>query len=286
MALEENGMGTTMLVQPTGGNGCFGGNWGGDGFWIILLFLLLGNNGWGGWGNGFGNGALASDAAVMYPWMNQSNQINNGFRDQMLGTQINGIQSSITTGFGDVQNALCGGFAGVNASINGAQNAIAQQLYTNQISDLERSFAAQTANTAGMTALQSQLASCCCDNRLASADLKYTIATENCADRSAISDGIRDLLAATQAQTQTILDKMCQDKIDSKNDTIAQLRSELMYARGQASQDVQTAAIRAGQIAEADAIYNRLATCPVPTYNVPNPNCCYNACGVNCGCGA
>ena len=93
MALtEENGMGTTMLVQPTGmtngGGGGFG--WGGDGFWIILLFLLLGNNGWGG---GFGG------MDGLYPWMNNSQNINSGFRDQMLGAQISGIQNSITSGF-------------------------------------------------------------------------------------------------------------------------------------------------------------------------------------------
>ena len=164
MALEnENGsFGTTMLVQPTGMyNGGYGGNngfgFGGDGLWFLILFFLLAGNGWNnGFGGGFGN-----VGGEIYPWMNQSNQINGGFRDQMLNTQINGIQHSITSGFGDVQTALCGGFAGVNASINGAQNAIAQQMYTNQISDLERSFAAQTASTAGMNAIQSQLAQCC-----------------------------------------------------------------------------------------------------------------------------
>lgn len=151
MALtDENNM--VMPVSPMG-NGGFGNGWGGDGFWIILLFILLGGWGNGGFGGGFGNDGL-------YPWLNNSQNINGGFRDQMLNSSIMGIQNSITSGFGDVQTALCGGFAGVNASINGAQNAIAQQMYTNQISDLERSFAAQTAQTAGMTALQAQLAQC------------------------------------------------------------------------------------------------------------------------------
>lgn len=149
MALTDD---TTMLVQPAN-NGGFGNGFGGDGFWIILLFLLLcGNGAWGMGGFG-GEGGL-------YPWLNNSQNINGGFRDQMLSTQINGIQNGITSGFGDVQTALCGGFAGVNASINGAQNAITSQMYANQIADLERSFAAQTANTAGMTALQAQLAQC------------------------------------------------------------------------------------------------------------------------------
>lgn len=278
MALtDENANGgMVMPVAPMygGNNNGFGNGFGGDGFWIILLFLLIGGN---GWGNGFGGGFDGG----LYPWMNNSQNINNGFRDQMLNTSINGIQNSITSGFGDVQNALCGGFAGVNASINGAQNAVSQQLYTNQISDLERSFAAQTAQTAGMTGLQAQMAQCCCDNRAATADLKYTVATEACADRNALSQALANVTAQNNSNTQRILDQMCADKIEQKNDLIAQLRSELMYARGQASQDVQTAAIQAGQRGLANEIEQYVLPTPRPAYIVQNPNCC----GQNFGCG-
>ena len=113
--------------------------------------------------------------------------------------------------------------------------------------------------------------------------------SENCADREALSNGVRDIIAAQTAGTQRVLDQLCQDKIDAKNDTIAQLRSELLYSRGQASQDVQTARILAGQVSEVDALYNRLATCPVgtmpvygnqPIFTCPTNN---NSCG--CGCG-
>ena len=87
MALtDEGGMGTTMLVQPSGVGGMnsgFGG-FGGDGWWIILLFILLG--GWGGYGNNGGGGG-----GGLYPWMNQSNQINDGFRDQMINDNITSI---------------------------------------------------------------------------------------------------------------------------------------------------------------------------------------------------
>ena len=96
----------------------------------------------------------------LYPWLNNSNLINDGFRDQMLNTSISSIQNGVISGFGDMQTALCGGFAGVNASVNGAQNAIASQLYNNEIASLERSFAAQTANTAGLTNLSAQLSQC------------------------------------------------------------------------------------------------------------------------------
>ena len=269
MALEESGSGMVMPVGPMYGSGMgsgFGNGFGGDGWWILLLFILLGN---GSWGNGFGGGWGGND---IYPWMNQSNQINGGFRDQMLNTSINSIQNSITAGFGDVQNSLCSGFAGVNASL---ANGFAQA----EIAENGR----QMANMNQMFGLQSALQNCCCENRANIADLKYTVATENCADRQAVTDGVTALLANQNAGIQRILDTMCQDKIDAKNDTIAQLRSELMYARGQASQDVQTAAIQAGQRALANEVEQYVLPTPRPAYIVQNPNCCnYN---YGCGCG-
>ena len=243
MALtDENGMGTTMLVQPAGnaGNG-MGGLFGGDLSIIILFFLFMMLGGWGGMGGIGGFDGL-------YPWMNNSQNINNGFRDQMLNTQISGIQNSIT--------------------------GISTQLYNSEIAGMERSFAAQTANTAGLNAIQGQLAQCCCDNRLATADTKYTIATEGCATRTANAENTTALLTAFNNGIQSIKDQLCQDKIDAKNDTIAQLRSELLYARGQASQDVQTAAIQAGQRGLANEVEQYVAPRAVPAYIVQNPNCC------------
>ena len=281
---NDSGNGFFMPVAPAygGGYGNGGGfGFGGDWAWILLLLLLGGNGyGWGGGFSGFGNMALGYD----FPWLlnGQSGinaNVNNGFRDQQLSSQLTGIQSGVTSGFADVQLGL----AGVNQAICQTGNGISQQLYSNQLADLERSFAAQTASSQGMSAIQSQLAQCCCDNRAGLADLRYTVATENCADRAAISDGIRDLLAATQAQTQTILNQLCADKIEAKNDTIAQLRQELIFARGQASQDVQTAAIQAGQRALANEVEQYVAPRAVPAYAVQNPNCCNTAAG--CGCG-
>jgi len=268
MALEDTNTSMYMPVAPAYGNGSGGFGFGGDWAWIILLLLAFG----GGWGGGFGGyGAMMGADYGLYPWLNNSQNINGGFRDQMLNTSLTGIQNSVTSGFGDVQNSLCAGFAGVNATVNGAQNAIAQQLYTNQISDLERSFAAQTASTAGMTALQTQLAQCCCDNRAATNDVKYTLATEACATR-----------ATSTANTQAILDKLCQLEIDGKNDTIAQLRSQVNELSRQASQNAQTAAILANNDAQTAALEQYLAPVPRPAYVVQNPNCCnYN---YGCGC--
>ena len=275
MSLEESGNNMVMPVSPMYGgmNSGFGSGFGGDGWWILLLFILLGN---GSWGNGFG-GFGGND---IYPWMNQSNQINNGFRDQMINSNIDSIQSGIN----GIQTQLCNGFAGVNQTVS---NGFAQAEIANnsrQMANMQQAFANQTAMSQGFNTLGSQFADCCCENRLASADLKYTIATENCADRAAINDGVKDILANQNAGIQRILDTMCQDKIDTKNDTIAQLRSELMYARGQASQDVQTATIQAGQRALANEVEQYVLPTPRPAYIVQNPNCC--PANTGCGCGS
>lgn len=241
MALTEENMGTTMLVQPAGGVNSGGfGNFGGDGWWIILLFILLGN---GGWGGGFGGGG------DLYPWMNNSQNINDGFRDQMIGGQINGIQNSITSGFGDVQTALCGGFAGITNTMN-----------ANQMAEMERSFA-----------VQSTLQNCCCENRAATADLKYTVATEACADRNAIATALRDVLSATQAQTQTILDKLCAQEIDSLKAQNVALQNQVNMQNLAASQAAQTAALIADNTMQTQYIVNRVAPYPIPAYTVANP---------------
>ena len=288
-----------MPVTPMGynSNNGFGNGFGGDGWWIILLFILLGNGSWGMGGfGGYGNMALGYD----FPWLlNGQNNINantnSGFRDAMLNDGItsirdgiNGLSTQICGGFGNVSTQLCNGFAGTTAAITGAQNALAQQLYSNQLADLERSFAAQTAVTQGQNALQAQLAQCCCDNRAATQDLKYTVATENCADRAALSDGIRDIIANNTAQTQTILDKLCALELDGYKRENDNLRTQLNMANIAASQTAQTATLQQGFVNEVDAVYNRLKNCPVPSMpvygNTPIFTCNNNGCG--CGCGA
>lgn len=284
---NTNGNGMYMPVAPAygGGNGGFG--FGGDWGWIILLLLC----GWGGMGmGGFGGWGGMMGLGYDFPWLlNGQNQINAntnaGFDHAATQSALGNLSTAVTSGFGDVQlgiagvnQAICQTGNGVTAAVTGAQNALAQQLYTNQLADLERSYAAQTASTQGMTALQSQLASCCCENRLATADTKYTIATEACASRAASADN-----------TQKILDKLCALELDGVKAQLAQaqrdnvgLQNALNMATMRESQTAQTAQILAGQAAEIDGVYNRLKNCPVGTYSVCNPNI-YP--GQGCGCG-
>jgi hypothetical protein len=225
-----------------------------------------------------------------------SNNVSDGFRDQMLQTTISSVGDKVTSGFGDVQTALCGGFAGVNATVNGAQNALAQQLYGNEIANLNRSFAEQTANAQGFNGVQSQLANCCCENRLGIADLKNTVATENCADRTQSMQNTRDIIDAQTRGTQAILDKLCALELDGVKGQLAQaqrenvgLQNQLNMATMQASQNAQNALIQQGFSDEVDALYNRLNSCPVPSTPVygrtPIVTCNQNT-GCGCGCGS
>jgi len=284
MAYDVGGSSLVMPVAPTGGFGGFGGGFDSD-IWVILIIMFaLFGNGFGGWGGGF-NGAMGTD----FPWlMNGQNAINAntnaGFNQAATASQLSGIQSAIASGFGDTalgiagvnQNICQSGNATVNAVTN-AQNAITAQMYGNQIADLERSFAAQTANTTGLTNLSSQLASCCCENRLATANLESSLAREACADRAAVADGIRDILAATQAQTQTILDKMCQQEIDALKSQNSVLQNQVLMKDLAASQAAQTAQLVADNAAQTQYVVNRVAPYPIPSYTVANP--------YGCGCG-
>ena len=290
--------------MPYGGNNGFDGI-GGD--WIILfLFAMMFGGGWGGMG-GFGGWGGGFGGMYEFPWLlNGQNMINantnSGFNQAATQSALGDLSNAVTSGFGDVQlgiagvnqnicqsagqiqNAMCQGFNGVTNAVTGAQNAIAQQMYSNEIANLNRSFAEQTVNSQGFNSVQSQLAQNGYNQAAGTADIKYTIATEACNTR-----------AANTANTQAILDKLCQleldnykNQVDAKNDQIAQLRQEVLYARGQASQVDQTARILAGQAAEIDGVYNRLKNCPVntvPVYgNQPIFTCNNNGCG--CGCGA
>ena len=289
MMEEKNGF--YMPVAPAYAGGGYGNNgFGGDWAWIILLLLLAGGN---GWGNGFGGGFGGN---YDFPWILNGQQgintnTNNGFQNAMINDGITSVRDNLA----DISTQLCGGFAGVTAAVNGAQNAVAQQLYTGQIADLERSFAAQTAQTAGMNNIAMNLQNCCCENRAATADLKYTVATENCADRTAAAQNTRDIIDSQTRGTQAILDKLCQLELDgvkaqveAKNDRISELQTQLNMASLRESQTAQNAFIAQGFSNEVDQLYNRLNTCPIPTTPVYGRTpifTCNQTAGCGCGCG-
>lgn len=285
---ENGGIPATMLVSPSGMGGFAGNNngFGGcDGWWILLLILLCGNN---GWGNGFGGGnGFAADGAMLYPWMNQAQTTNDGFRDQMMNDNVTSIRDSIGNlstqmcgGFGDVQMALCNGFAGVEQGANARQMA-----------DMQQNFASQTAITGAISNLASQQASCCCENRLATCQTQNIIQNEGNQTRFADANNTRDIIQSQTAGTQAILDKLCQleldgvkAQVDAKNDRINELQTQLNMANLAASQQAQNAFIANGFANEVDQLYNRLNNCPVPTTPVYGRTPIFT-CNSNNGCG-
>ena len=271
---ESNGNGFYMPVAPAyGGYGNQGGmGFGGDWGWIVLLLLLAGNGGWGMGGFGGFGGGLGYD----FPWLlNGQNGINNNVSDGFRDAQLHDSVTSVRDGVSSLAQQLCSCCGDMQMSLANAQSAISTQLCNNEIASLNRSFAEQTANAAGFTGVNSGIA-----------DLRYTVATEACADRAAVSDALRDVIAANTASTQRILDQLCADKIEAKNDEIARLRQELNMQSLAASQAAQNTFISQGFANEVDALYNRLNTCPVPTTPVygrtPIFTCNNNGCG--CGC--
>ena len=228
-----------------------------------------------------------------FPWLlNGQNGINAntnaGFNQAATQSALGDLSNAVTSGFGDVQTALCGGFAGVNASINGAQNAVSQQLYTNQIADMERSFASQTAISGGIQGISSQLAQCCCDNRLATCQTQNIIQNEGNQTRFADANNTRDIIDATNRGNQMILDKLCQLELDGVKQNYENRIAGMQNVIDGLSAQVNAADRRVAMGEEVDALYNRLSNCPVPTTPVygrtPIFTCNQNQ-GCGCGCG-
>jgi hypothetical protein len=258
MAVTENGNGLSAadVAAVMGGNNGFNGvNWGDGSFWIIVLFIfaLMGN----GFGNGFGNGAGAMPLI-----MNNGNDVQRGFDQQAIMGGISGLSTAVTNGFANAEVSRCNSQANILQTLNANQNA----------------------TIAGMNSLAMNLQQGSCDNRAGLADLKYTIATEACADRQAVSDALRDVIASNTANTQAILDKMCQQEIEALKTQNANLQTQLNMAALAASQGAQTSRILADNAAQTQALEQYLNPSPIPAYVVQNPNCCQPFAG--CGCGA
>lgn len=260
MGDSDFGMGYALGADSSNNNGGGNGLWGGDGIWAILLFAMIfgwGRGGFGGFGGGFGgdgggncccNGGCATQADLAA-----------GFNNSAVLSSLNDLK----LGQAGVQQSLCQGF-------NGVDNAICTLGYQQQ---------------AGVNALSTQLAQCCCDTQRAIDGVNYNMATQFCGLNNTIQSTTRDIIDSQNAGTRAILDFLTQDKIA----TLTAENQSLKFAASQASQN---AFITANQEAQTAELIRRLGRdCPVPAYVVPNPNCCYgNPVGVSyggngCGCG-
>ena len=277
---SENGSDMVMPVAPMyggyGNNSGFGNGWG-DGWWILLLLLFAGGWNNGGFGGGFGGGNC--DGVMPYMWNTQTqNDVNRGFDNAGLTSQLSGIQSAITNGFASAEVAGC------NRAMESMQTA-----YTNQIASMNQRFADVTAINQNFNGLQGQLAECCCENRLATANLGADIAREACATRTSDTQNTQALLNAVNTGVQSIKDQLCQDKIDAKNERINDLERQLTMANLQASQTAQTARLDRNLASANLDLLNELRSCPIPSQpvygNQPIFTCSNNNSGCGCGCG-
>ncbi len=242
-------------------NGYYGGfgGYGADWLWIIVLFALFGNNGWGfgGNGGGWGGNALGYELGKVAT----SNDVAVGFAQNATLSSLNDLK----LGQAGIQQTLCQGFGGVNTAIlqsaNTLQNAICQLGYEQQ--------------------------NCCCQTQRAIDGVNYNLAKNTCDVTNAIHTSTRDIIDAQRDGTNAILNFLTQDKI-------ATLQAENQSLKFQASQTAQNAFITANQEAQTAEIIRRLGRdCPIPAYVVPNPACCYTpnftayngGCGGGCGCG-
>ena len=262
MAITNGNSDIVMPVSPLGGGG-FGGGFGGDWSGFLILFLIAAMFGGFGGGFGFGGGAGAEGT---FPWLLAANQntgslVTSGFDHAATQAQLGDIQSAITGGFASAEVAGC----------NRAMDAM-QTAYNNQIATMNQTFANQQALNAQLGGIEMQLQNCCCENRANIADLKYTVATEACADRQAVNEALRDVIASNTANTQKILDQMYQDRLNDKNDQILALQNQVNMLSLSASQTAQTAQLIADNTAQTQYIVNRVAPYPIPAYTVANPN--------------
>ena len=255
-------------MYPYGGG--FGNAGFGDGSWIWIILILALFCGWGNNGNGGFGGGFNNEYAFLSNGQKEIMQnTNNGFNTLHLSDQVEGVRDGI---YG-LSNQLCNCCSDTQSTIaNGFYNAeiAANNRAVNQMQDT--------------WALSRQFADCCCDNKLGIANLTSTILAENCADRAALAEGVRDIVTNQTANTQRILDQLCQDKIDAKNEKIVDLQREILMKDLQASQVAQTADLRANNATVANQLVAELRSCPIPAQPVYG-NTPIFTCSGNSGCG-
>lgn len=239
-------------IAAASGNGNNGGFLnGGDGAWVLLLFILILAGGWNN-GNGFGGGGNTNYI---------TSDVQRGFDQSAVINGLTNIGTAVSNGFANAEVSRCNSQANILQTLNNNQANLSTQLNT--------------------IAMNQQ--NCCCENRAGLADLKYTVATEACADRSTISDALKDVIASNTANTQAILDKLCQQEIDALKAQNQQLQMQSYLASLAASQNAQTGQILNDNAAQTNALLRALNPTPVPAYVVANPNGCN--CNNGCGCG-
>lgn len=247
----------------------------GGAWWLIVLFLFC-FMGWGGnaWNNSGQAAPYVANAITQ-------GDMQSGFDHAAVVNSLNGINASVNNGFANAEVSRCNTQANVLQTLNANQANTLQSMNANQTNLIQTLNANQAnlSNQLNTIALNQQ--NCCCENRAAVADLKYTAANEASSTRNTVDSALHDIITNQTAGTQAILDKLCQQEIDQKNDTIANLRTQLNMANLASSQNAQTGQLMADNANQTQNLINQLRTpSPVPAYVVSNPYGCN--CGTSC----
>lgn len=260
---ENDNLATGYMIGRDSGNynnGCFGnGDWG----WIILLLLFGwgGYGGFGGFGRGFGGfGGCGNNCATVQ-------DVASGFSTSEIMSDLN----DILLGQAGIQQTLCQGFNGVNTSILTS---------TNQVNQGICSLGFNLQN--GLNGISREIGDCCCKTQRSIDSVNYNMATNNCALQNTINNSTRDIIENQNANYRAIHEELVANRIEAKNERIAELTAKVNALQLEASQQAQNAFISANQEAQTAELLRRLGRAePSPAFIVPNPNCCYNPCG-NC----
>lgn len=268
MSFTTDGVPLTMPVQPanTSGNGG-NGMWGGDGWWVIVLFLIWGM--WGGnWGNGgFGGGGSAATQGAL---TREQACIDNNFQNLMRETA--GISDAVNNGFATIDTRICQQQYDTAQQLNGINSNMMAGFNSANV------VALQNAN-----ALQAQIASCCCDQRVGQMEIGNQIERGFCQTNYNDQANTTAIIQNAHVDTDRVLARLDAMENARKDETIANLRAQLA-----ACGDQTTAQYVINQITRT------LNPPPVPAYPAASPcglgnwspSVLANSYGFgNCGCG-
>lgn len=254
MYQDDNSFATGYAVGRDSTNGNYGnGFFGGDWAWIIILLLLgWGGNrgfGFGGGFGGYGEGGFINGYDIGK--LATTNDVAVGFNNSAVLNNLNDLK----LGQAGIQQTLCQGFNGVNTSI--------------------------LTSTSG---LQAQIADCCCQTQRAIDGVNYNMAKNTCDITNAIHNSSRDIIDNQNANYRAIHDELVANKLEAKNERIAELTQQVNALNLAQSQANQNAYLTATMDANTAELIRRLGRDPIAAYVVPNPFCCNNTCGCNTCC--